>query len=89
MAKMGRVVAPGGGLLFVVPLGSPRVEFYAHHIYSPGQVLERFPDFSLVEFVLIPDQASDGHLVVDPPAELIARQNYGCGCFWLKKWDVD
>jgi hypothetical protein len=62
MRELARVLAPGGNLLFVVPVGRPRVCFNAHRVYAYEMVLDGFPDLDLVEFALIPDIASDGHL---------------------------
>ena len=85
MAELARVTAPGGNLLFVVPVGAPRVQFNAHRIYAYGQVLDAFPGFTLREFALIPDGPDDTRLVVGAPAEMVDRQRYGCGCFWFEK----
>jgi hypothetical protein len=87
MSELKRVVSPGGSLLFVVPVGGvPRLIFNAHRIYEPQTVIDYFTDeFLLREFTLIPEDPSDGDLVASPSAELLARQEYGCGCFWFKK----
>jgi SAM-dependent methyltransferase len=85
IAGLKRVLAPGGSLLFVVPLGSPRVMFNAHRIYSYGQVMEYFGELELKQFALIPDDPQDGGLVYDASKALADRQTYGCGCFWLRK----
>lgn len=85
VAELGRVLAPGGDLLFVVPIGRPGVHFNAHRVYSHQQVLDFFPRLQLLEYALIPERAEQGHLVVDPPRELTARQTYACGCFWFRK----
>ncbi|MCX2495838.1 DUF268 domain-containing protein [Pedobacter sp. PF22-3] len=81
-----RVLAVGGSLLFVVPLGSKDVIcFNAHRIYSKNQVLSLFSELTLKEFTLIPEDEADGGLVVNPSDELLNRQFYGCGCFWFSK----
>lgn len=85
MSELARVVAPEGNLLFVVPLGSPRIEFNAHRVYAMEMITEQFEQFELIQFSLIPDDPADGGLVPDPKPELLARQRYGCGCFWLRK----
>ena len=33
-SELQRVLAPGGDLLFVVPVGKPRIMYNAHRIYS-------------------------------------------------------
>lgn len=83
MAELQRVVAPAGSLLFVVPVGRPRVVFNAHRVYAYEQVLAGLPELELVEFALVPD--GDGGLVRHADASLVAEQEYGCGCFWLRR----
>lgn len=85
MAELQRVLATGGSLLFVVPVGEPRVVFNAHRIYSRKQVLESFPELELVESALIPDDHRNGGLLLDPPEEMMDAQSYGCGCFWFRR----
>jgi hypothetical protein len=43
-AELSRVVAQGGSLLFVVPVGKPQIQFNAHRIYSYKMVLDMFPE---------------------------------------------
>jgi hypothetical protein len=85
MSELKRVLALQGSLLFVVPLGRPRVVFNAHRIYSYRQIIEYFSDLDLVEFALIPDDPLDGGLVPGATREMADAQNYGCGCFWFRK----
>jgi len=87
IAELKRVVAPGGSLLFVVPVGGrPRLMFNAHRIYSIPMVLDAFADaFALRELALIPDDPGDGDLVPDPPETLVLRQEYACACFRFEK----
>ncbi len=87
MNELQRVLAPGGDLLFVVPVGKPQILFNAHRIYSRQQVVETFDQLQLVEFSLIPDrdQADKVGIIKDATEELANQQRYGCGCFWFKK----
>jgi len=86
MTELKRVVASGGSLLFVVPIGfRSKILFNAHRIYTYSQVISYFSDLILKEFVLIPEKSEDGGLVKGPSAKLLRRQNYACGCFWFKK----
>lgn len=80
-----RVLAPGGDLLFVVPVGAARIQFNAHRIYTYQQIKESFSELVLQEFALIPDKAVDGGLIRHASPELADRQKYACGCFWFKK----
>ncbi len=83
--ELQRVVASGGQLLIVTPVGRPRLMFNAHRIYSYQQVIEMFSDLSLREFSLIPDDAAEPELITNAPPERVQSQTYGCGCFWLVK----
>jgi len=81
--ELKRVLAPGGSLLFVVPVGKPKIEFNAHRIYSYDMVRDYFSDLELKEFSLIPEKS--GSIIVNATAEQTNREVYGCGCFWLVK----
>lgn len=85
ISELKRVLAPGGSLLFVIPIGKPKIVFNAHRIYSYNQIIEYFSDLKLKEFALIPDDPKDGGLIVNPSNKLLNKQSYGCGCFWFKK----
>lgn len=85
MRELQRVLAPGGSLLFVVPVGASRICFNAHRIYSLGQVLTQFSDLELREFALIPDYPTPDGLIQNAPEELVDSQIFGCGCFWFVK----
>jgi SAM-dependent methyltransferase len=85
MRELQRVVAPAGSLLFVVPVGRPRVQFNAHRIYSYQQVQEAFSELEICQFSLIPDLESDGGLLQDASPDLVPHQRYACGCFWLRR----
>ena len=80
-----RILDRGGNLLFVIPIGQPRIVFNAHRIYSYEQIMDYFTRLNLVEFTLIPDNHQDGGLIFNAPQSLSDAQNYGCGCFWFKK----
>ncbi len=82
--ELRRVLAPGGSLLVVVPIGTPRICFNAHRVYAYDDVLHALPGLDLRRFSLIPDSPDDGGLVSDPPPSLLAKQTYGCGCFWFQ-----
>jgi SAM-dependent methyltransferase len=88
MKELSRVLKPGGKLLFAVPLGGiSRIQFNAHRVYTKQSVINVFQEngLHLEEFSLIPDSAKDGGLIDDPPAELLRKQRYGCGCFVFSK----
>jgi len=85
MTELQRVVAPGGSLLIVVPVGKPRIQFNAHRIYDPRMLESALPELSLHQWSVLPDDASRG-LVNTPSREFVLKQNYGCGCFWFRRY---
>jgi len=80
--ELKRVLGQNGDLLFVTPVGKPKIEFNAHRIYSYEQIIEYFSPLTLKEFSLIPDA---GGIILNADPALVKEQNYGCGCFWFKK----
>jgi len=80
--ELKRVLAINGNLLFVVPVGKPKIMFNAHRIYSYNQIVEYFNDFELKDFSLITDK---GDFIQNSNKETSDNQKYGCGCFWFKK----
>lgn len=82
IGELKRVLKQGGNLLFVTPVGKPRIEFNGHRIYSFEQVIDYFLPLQLKEFSMIPDE---GGLIENADPLLVAKQDYGCGCFWFKK----
>lgn len=86
IAELTRVVAKGGDLLFVVPVGdAPLIMFNAHRIYTYEQIIRYFASLELVEFALIPDHPPDGGLIRNATKAQSDAQRYGCGCFWFRK----
>lgn len=82
--ELTRVVAPGGDLLFVVPVGQPRVMFNAHRIYGYDQVIKAFDDLILSEFSLIQSQGA-APPIAGASVEQVAAERYGCGCFHFRR----
>lgn len=83
MAELQRVLARGGDLLFVTPVGRPRIQFNAHRVYAREQITQAFSELELMEFVLISDQG--GAPLVGVDAERVRQESYGCGCFWFRR----
>ncbi len=84
LAELQRVVAPGGALLLVVPVGSPRIQFNAHRIYDPQMIESALPELALHRWALLPDDPSGG-LVENPARDFALDQKYACGCFWFER----
>lgn len=84
-AELARVLAPGGQLLFVVPLGARAlIEFNAHRIYTYDVVQKLFPTLTLKEFSYVPEHGPEGiHEHADPTA--LAGEHYACGLFVFTK----
>ena len=85
IAELKRVLSLGGQLLFVVPVGVPRIAFNAHRIYSYEQIIQYFFDLELEEFSLIPDVEEQGGLVLNAVPSVVLDMKYGCGCFLFCK----
>jgi SAM-dependent methyltransferase len=79
--ELKRVLKPGGNLLFVTPVGKPKIAFNAHRVYSYQQIITAFAPLVLQEFSLVPDT---GGLMENADPALVLKQDYGCGCFWFK-----
>ncbi|MBE7170979.1 MAG: DUF268 domain-containing protein [Williamsia sp.] len=80
--ELKRVVAPNGSLLFVVPVGKPRIAFNAHRIYDPQLIKTLFSGFTLKKFSLVTDQRD---FIDEADFGQASQQDYGCGCFWFIK----
>jgi len=85
MKELSRSLALGGTLIFVTPVGKPRIQFNAHRIYSYEQILEYFKDLKLTEFSLIPDDYKKYGLIENAEPSMVENQSYGCGCFVFTK----
>lgn len=85
IGELKRVLAKGGDLIFVTPVGKPRIQFNAHRIYSYDQIMDLFSDLELQEYSLIPDNAVEAGMIMDATKQQTDQQNWGCGCFWFKK----
>ena len=80
------MLAVGGHLLFVVPIGgSSKIQFNAHRIYTYQQVMSMAAGLVLQEFALIPDDGATEGLVRHAEPAHAALQRYGCGCFHFIK----
>ncbi len=83
ISELRRVVGQGGTLLFVVPVGSPKICFNAHRIYSFCQIIDVFKtSFFLEEFAVVTDQ---GIFIRNASEQQANEQRYGCGCFLFRK----
>jgi SAM-dependent methyltransferase len=79
-AELQRVVAPGGQLLFSLPVGRPRVEFNAHRVHDPRTVLGWFDELELVEFAGVDDS---GAFARGRGVDELRGSVYACGMYQL------
>jgi SAM-dependent methyltransferase len=82
IAELKRVLAPGGQLLFSVPIGLQRLEFNGHRVFDPMTVMRLFEGLELVEFAAV-DDANVLHENTRP--EDWRGLQYGCGLFHFRK----
>jgi hypothetical protein len=80
--ELARVLGKGGNLLFSVPVGRARVEFNAHRIHSPAQIVDYFSGLKLVEFSAVDDS---GELLLNIEPGQMAKAQYACGLFWFNR----
>jgi SAM-dependent methyltransferase len=85
ISELKRVLAPGGTLLFVTPVGRPRIMFNGHRIYSYEQIESAFAGLKLREFSLVPDNGHVAGIIENAAPALVKEQSYGCGCFWFTR----
>ncbi len=84
MGELQRVLAVGGSLLVVVPVGRPRIQFNAHRVYDPQMIEAALDQLTLHSWSLLTDDYARG-LIENPSRQLALEQRYGCGCFWFKR----
>ncbi len=83
--ELKRVVKKNGNIIFVTPVGKPKIKFNAHRIYSYEQIVSYFEGFELKEFSLIPEHAESGGIIINAKPESVKKEDYACGCFWFIK----
>lgn len=83
--ELKRVLAVGGNLIFVVPIGKSVLRFNAMRIYSYDQIMSYFSDLKLIEFSLIHEYEEDGEISINASKNQADLEGYACGCFWFTK----
>ncbi len=79
--ELSRVLAPGGNLFLVTPVGRQRVCFNAHRIHTPETIREYFSDLELLEFSGVDD---DSRFVERVDMAVFSDSYYACGMFWFR-----
>lgn len=82
LRELQRVLAPGGQLLFSMPIGRERVEFNAQRILHPEKPIRILDDMRLVEFKAVDDQGRFRE--VTQPLDL-QHSTYACGLYCFRK----
>lgn len=81
-ADLKRVLAPGGDLYFVIPVGRQRVCFNAHRVHNPRTIVEYFAGLDLVQFCGVHDE---GRYVHNASLGQFDKSRYACGMFWFRR----
>ena len=84
MQELTRVLAVGGNLIFVVPIGVPIIQFNAHRVYSYDMIISYFKSLKLKEFSLV-TMDSDKGIIKNASKEQADLEHYACGLFWFVK----
>jgi SAM-dependent methyltransferase len=80
--ELSRILAPQGSLYFSLPVGKPRVQFNAHRIHSPSQIMKYFDQLELVSFSATTDLGEYRSNIL--PSEM-ENARYACGMFHFIK----
>lgn len=80
--ELSRCLAPGGSLYFSLPVGKACLNFNAHRVHSPRQILVYFSDLELVEF-----SGTNDKKVFLRHADIkdFENESYACGMFMFTK----
>jgi hypothetical protein len=80
--ELTRVLAPGGSLLFAVPVGRERVVFNAHRVHAAATIQHYFSSLTLEEFAGVDDR---GIWHEDVTVDRFRDNEYACGMFRFTK----
>jgi SAM-dependent methyltransferase len=80
IAELQRVTAPGGQLLFSLPVGRPRLCFNAHRVHDPREIAELFDELEVTEFAGVDD---NGQFRRRREVGELADERYACGMYRL------
>ena len=78
-----RVLSYNGRLYFSVPIGEERIEFNAHRVFNPVDIIKHFDKLTVISFSAI----IDGELVesIDPADIKLKSKGYDCGLYVFSK----
>jgi SAM-dependent methyltransferase len=78
LAELKRVLAPGGRLLFSMPVGQQRTEFNSQRIWNPSRPPELMNGLELIEFSAV---NSRGEFLQNIQPQAVADERYACGLY--------
>jgi SAM-dependent methyltransferase len=78
LRELERVLAPGGRLVFSMPIGEDRVEFNAQRIWNPLKPLKLLQLLQLQEFSVVTD---DDRFIEHANPEDFVDQKFACGLY--------
>lgn len=84
LQSLSAMLRPGGVLYLSVPIGTQRVEFNAHRIFSVKYLLDLFKnDYQIERFSFVDDRGDLHEDVVLTESDIAQNYgcNYGCGIF--------
>ena len=82
LKELMRVLAPGGQLLFSIPVGRERVCFNSERIWHPARPIEVLDELQLLEFKAVNDSA---HFVENVRPADLSNANHSCGLYRFTK----
>jgi SAM-dependent methyltransferase len=80
VVELARVLAPGGRLLFALPVGQERVCFNAHRVHAPQTIITLFKRAGL-RLASFSGVADDGSFYEGVAPDSLANSDYACGMF--------
>ncbi len=80
--ELERVLAPGGRLYLVTPIGRPRIEFNAHRVFDPESVAPLLPELRLLSFSAVDDRHC--FQAKAQPADF-RQADYACGMYEFER----
>ena len=82
LAELARVLAPGGRLLFSMPVGIEQTQFNAQRIWPPRRPIDRLAELELVEFSAVNDS---GQFLQGVLPDVVAGEKYACGLYEFRR----
>lgn len=85
-ANLIKMLKPDGKMYISFPIGQPRVEFNAHRVFGPGDILSWHGSerLELVNFDFV-DDLGRVHIRSTIDQAMRANLNYGCGIYTFKR----